>query len=237
MICKLCKSEKPLKKSHIIPEFIYSSLYDEKHRFYEISLEENKRNNFLQKGIREPLLCGDCEQLFSKYERYTSLLLKGGFPLKVRNEGRFVYFKGIEYTKFKLFSLSILWRASASSLEVFSEVKLGPHEEILRRMLLAGDPGEEHLYPFILLPIIHDSAGLDALIVSPTRTRLDGHCAYHFLFGGVAWVFLVSSHTPPNAVVDASISKSGELKMLSYKLTDMKFIVEAARELVQQGKL
>lgn len=37
MYCKLCKKEKELRKSHIIPEFFYKLLYDPFHRFNLIS--------------------------------------------------------------------------------------------------------------------------------------------------------------------------------------------------------
>lgn len=35
--CKLCLKEKELMFSHIIPEFFYEPMYDEKHRFMQIS--------------------------------------------------------------------------------------------------------------------------------------------------------------------------------------------------------
>ncbi|MFT6908212.1 MAG: hypothetical protein ACJAS1_004906 [Oleiphilaceae bacterium] len=235
--CKLCKKEKDLMKSHIIPEFIYKSLYDEKHRFHEISADKNKKNGLLQKGVREHLLCNDCEHHFSKYETYASLVLNGGYSLKVRNEGRLIHLEGVEYSKFKLFALSILWRAGVSNLGLFSQVKLGLHEEILRKMLLNNDPGEEHIYPFILSPIVQENSVQEALIVQPTWTRLGNHYAYRFVFGGMAWVFVVSSHRAPKEVIVASISKEGKITMLPWALSDMKFIVHMAQELTASGKL
>lgn len=235
--CKLCQKEKDLKNSHIIPEFIYSSLYDEKHRFHEISDDENKKNKMPQKGIRERLLCFECEQHLSKYERYASLVLNGGYSLTVRNEGRLIHLGNVQYSKFKLFALSILWRAGVSSLDVFNQVKLGPHEEKLRLMVLNDDPGAEYKYPFILSPIIHENEVQEALIVKPTWTRLENHYAYRFVFGGIAWVFVVSGHKAPKVVVSASINRNGELTMLPWELADMKFITHMAQELAHQGKL
>jgi hypothetical protein len=235
--CKLCLKEKDLKKSHIIPEFIYSSLYDEKHRFHEISDDVKKKNKPHQKGISERLLCFECEQLLSKYERYASLVLNGGYNPNVRNEGKLVHLGNIEYSKFKLFALSVLWRASVSSLKVFCQVKLGPHEEKLRLMILNDDPGAEYQYPFILSPILHGNEVQEALIVPPTWTRLDNHYAYRFVFGGIAWVFVVSSHKASNVIIGASIARNGELTMLPWQLSDMRFITHMAEELVHQGKL
>ncbi len=235
--CRLCKTGSLLRNSHIIPEFLYSALYDEKHRFHKISVDENQKNTLSQKGVREFLLCGECEQKLSKYERYASLVLNGGLELTVRREGRLIHLEGIDYNIFKLFALSILWRASVSSLDVFDQVTLGPHEETLRKMVFNGESGKEYEYPFILSPIIHEGEVQEALIVQPTRTKLAGHQAYRFVFGGLAWVFLISSHRAPDVVTSASISSSGKLTMLPWELADMKFIVHMAQELSQQGKL
>ena len=226
-----------MKNSHIIPEFIYSSLYDEKHRFHEISDDVKKKNKMPQKGIREKLLCSECEQHLSKYERYASLVLNGGFSLTVRNKGRLVHLGNIDYKKFKLFALSILWRAGVSDLSVFSQVKLGPHEEKLRIMILNDNPGAEHQYPFILSPIIHENEVQEALIVAPTWTRLENHYAYRFVFGGIAWVFVVSGHKAPEVIIYASINSQDELTMIPWELSDLRFITDMAQELAQQGKL
>jgi len=51
----------------------------------------------------------------------------------------------------RLFYLSVLWRASASSRPEFSAIKLPPEdEERLRLMLVAGDPGDPAFYPISL---------------------------------------------------------------------------------------
>jgi hypothetical protein len=235
--CKLCLEERELKNSHIIPEFIYSSLYDEKHRFHEISVDENKKNKLPQKGVREYLLCGECEQLLSKNERYASLVLNGRFSLTVRKDGKLIHLGGIEYSKFKLFALSVLWRAGISSLDVFDQVKLGPHENVLRNMILNSEPGGEEVYPFLLSPILHENVIQEGLIVTPTWTRLGSHYAYRFVFGGITWVFVVSGHKAPNEIVNASISENGELTMIPWNLSDMKFITHVSKELARQGKL
>ncbi|PLA74463.1 hypothetical protein CYQ88_06160 [Hydrogenovibrio sp. SC-1] len=226
-----------MKNSHIIPEFIYSSLYDEKHRFHEISDDVKKKNKMSQKGIREKLLCSECEQHLSKYERYASLVLNGGFSLSVRNEGRLVHLGNIDYQQFKLFALSVLWRAGVSNLSVFSQVKLGPHEEKLRVMVLNDNPGTEYQYPFILSPIIHENKVQEALIVAPTWTRLENHYAYRFVFGGIAWVFVVSGHKAPKFIIDASINREDELTMIPWELSNLRFITDMAQELAQQDKL
>lgn len=64
----------------------------------------------------------------------------------------------------RLFFLSLLWRAAASSLMEFAEVQL-PHDhlESLRSMVVAGDPGPVAFYPVTLTQlstrgIVHNMA-------------------------------------------------------------------------------
>src|SRR5215216_506695 len=67
MMCKLCGYDRPLVRSHPMPEFLYRAAYDEKHRAVAPD-KESGREPFIRKGYREPLLCKECEQRFSRLE-------------------------------------------------------------------------------------------------------------------------------------------------------------------------
>ncbi len=236
MTCKLCQTDKPLKNSHIIPEFIYRPLYDEKHRFHILATMKSTKNAHLQKGIREKLLCDDCEAKLSVYERYVSLIFSGAIATTTTRNGKQVILEGLDYEKFKLFALSVLWRAGISSLPFFKQVSLGPHEEKLRTMILQDNPGEQEEYPFMLALVTHEDVVQTDLIVQPSWSRFEGHYSYRFVFGGIAWVYLVSSHKTPNIISQAALSKSGATTMLISEVSNMPFIVDLAKELKASGK-
>ena len=86
MNCKLCLKQKDLQKSHLIPEFFYKPLYDEKHRFHVLTTTPEDKNIFEQKGIREKLLCYDCEQYFSQLEDYVRKVFYGGVGIWIKND-------------------------------------------------------------------------------------------------------------------------------------------------------
>jgi len=237
MTCRLCKKDKPLKNSHIIPEFIYGSLYDEKHRFHVLSTLKTTKNAKLQKGIREKLLCGDCEEKLSVYERYVSLIFSGAIPAQASRNGKLVTLEGLEYDKFKLFALSVLWRAGVSTLPFFEQVSLGPHEEKLREMIRSESAGELGDYPFIMALVTHEDVVQTDLIVQPSWSRLEGHYSYRFVYGGIAWLYLVSSHKTPNIIANAALSRAGKTTMLVSEVSNMPFIVDFANELKANGKL
>ncbi|CAA9581807.1 MAG: hypothetical protein AVDCRST_MAG86-3242 [uncultured Truepera sp.] len=146
-VCRLCLQERELRNSHIIPEFLYKPTYDDKHRANDISVDTSTVK-FSQKGLRERLLCGGCEGQLSVVERYFANVWYDEAVIPRNLDG----YKGdtfsvqVDYVKFKLFHLSILWRASISSLPYFSRVNLGPYEENLRQMVLTLNPGQEHQY-------------------------------------------------------------------------------------------
>jgi len=120
MICKLCLLEKDIVNSHIIPKFFYKSLYDKKlHRFHVLSTDPRITKKYDQKGMRQKLLCEDCEQKISKYERYVNHIINGGIEVWVGDKGACIEAAGIDYTKYKLCLLSILWRAGISTLPFF----------------------------------------------------------------------------------------------------------------------
>jgi len=194
--CALCLQEKELCNSHILPEFFFKPLYDENHRFQLIPSTNEEKIYYEQKGIRESLLCEECEEQLSRYERYTSQLFYGGEGVYYTNENP-VRIEEIDYKKFKLFQLSLLFRASVSNLDFFKNVNLGPHEEKIRKMLNDEDPGGENDYPcIILIPETRGRLMSDELIVMPEElNKFEGHRQYRFILGGCFWVYLVSSHT------------------------------------------
>ena len=112
--CALCLESAELRNSHIISEFLYSTIYDEKHRFHVLEAG-GKYPYYEQKGYREPLLCQECETKLSKWETYARAILTGGKPLKYWREDSITWIRGIDYQRFKLFQLSILWRAGVAT--------------------------------------------------------------------------------------------------------------------------
>jgi len=227
--CALCFKSKPLRNSHILPEFLYTSLYDHLHRFEVFSSDPSKRRLHVQKGLREKLLCGDCEQQLSKHERYASLFFSGDLPgIRSTRKGDVVEIEGLDYEQFKLFGLSVLWRAGVSRHAMFQKVELGPHEEKLRQMVHAGCPGEPEDYGFFLTILVHDNKVLSDLMVNPTRARLHGRICYRFVFGGLVWLFTVTNFLPANPMRDAFLSRQGKMLMLVNEFKNIRFLMDAA---------
>lgn len=212
MYCALCLQEKELRKSHIIPEFFYKPLYDQKHRLNVFVLNEDQKRYFKQKGLSEFLLCAECEERLSKYERYASQIFYGGTGFYITN-GNPIKIEGIDYKKFKLFQLSLLFRASVSNLVFFENIDLGPHEEKIRDMIINENPGGKSDYPcIILIPLMKGKAMPHDIIHLPEALgKFEGHRQYRFIFGGCFWIYLVSSHTSMFSFEKLFLDESGKL--------------------------
>ena len=150
MHCALCQQEKALCDSHIYPKFTYKRMKEEEGRFLAFSTSRpNVDGRPMQDGFKEKLLCRDCEAVLQKWEDYfaRTVAQKRLFDLELPRDGKkWVRVSGFDYSKTKLFLLSILWRTHASRLSRF-QTRLGEkHGKRLREMLLGGDPGMPEEY-------------------------------------------------------------------------------------------
>lgn len=214
--CKLCLEQKPLCESHIIPEFWYQPLYMN-HKFIQPKVDEKLGVKIFQKGIKEPLLCVDCEEFLNTiYEQPIHQFWKEKVNIAALNYSKDSHFvlQNLNYTKFKLYHLSVLWRAHHSNNQMFEKVKLGAkHERILREMILTQQPGEETVYPVFGSVLFRKATGevMKDMMIQPLQLKTrDGHYAYRFLFGGVVWWIGVSSHIRLEKNTD-SLTKDGRM--------------------------
>lgn len=212
MKCRLCLREKELRNSHIIPEFFYKPLYDSQHRFQVVKFTAEETKDYLQKGIREKLLCYYCEQRLSPFEDHARRVFYGGQEFSFLEQKNRLVIKDIDYQKFKLFQLSLLWRAGVSSHPFFKGVTLGPHQERLRKMLHTKSPGQPYDYGCVLISVrMENGRPMDQLIERPFSFRSNGHRCCRFLLGGCYWVFVVSQHAGNFMHKQFFFSKDGTL--------------------------
>lgn len=227
-ICRLCNKEVDLQNSHIIPNFVYRPIYAEhlaqgiKHPAYELFREGmdlfGAKRKIIQTGLNEKLLCRQCEQLLNdNYEKYFhQLWFKQKTLPEIIPPGFAIHLSGLDYPKFKLFHLSILFRASVSSLPEFSQVDLGPHENTIRGMLLDNNPGRESEYVILAHTVTSNDHNINFnLITSPFKTRQpNGSISYGFCFGGCAWYYIVDSR-PVKDYSKFMLKSDGTMSLMS----------------------
>ena len=210
-LCALCRETDQLCDSHIIPEFFFTACYDDRHRL-EVLSATAAHVTLLQKGYREPLLCLDCEgHLNESFEQD----FKGAWYDQQRcpTVPRLTqtHIDGLDYAGFKLCLLSVLWRASAASGQIFKQASLGAeHGERLRQMLLHQDAGPYAKYPILADVLYLNDYVVDAAVIPPVRQRYRGYTIYNLGFGGCLWFFPVGTFTLEEILAD-SLKPSGVL--------------------------
>lgn len=229
-VCRLCLEKKSLiKKSHIIPDFMYQELYDEKHKLRAFApadlKEQNPRIAKPSTGTYEGgILCANCDnKVIGQYEDYASKVLysKQDLPADLawqnqnyqdpRDGLEFSKCWNVDYERFKLFILSILWRASICSHSFFSVVDLGPHEETIRKMILKGESGSENQYPIILWSWIRDQTTADDVILEPIRTSKESRTRYALFVNGITFDIYISQDSVPEKYREFSLKEDGTM--------------------------
>ncbi len=211
-------------------------MYDD-NRLLEIPFSDDKRVRWRQrKYLRERLLCNHCDNnIIGAWESHAKRLIFGG-NIKAsfeKDHEDYYRIRNVDYVKFKLFQMSLLWRAGVSKLRFFSQVELGEHKERLRSMLLAGNPGEPYEYGCMLMAPLLEGQLLD-LICEPEAFHIHGHRCYRFVAGGFVWVFVVSSHAKSFVYRELFLTADGRLVVVRENAENIEFLRRDAEKLRQR---
>lgn len=228
MVCKLCKKNSDLKESHVISEAFYEGIYDKKHRSLPISIE-NSELKFIQKGIREKLLCADCEQKLSKWESVLKKDLvdignrKSNF-LKISHiDDKCFKVEGIRYKEFKLAILSILWRMSITSDPYFASYKLGVYEERLRKRLIHEDISDDRKFPIMVSRYELDEVFYPEIVMGFPPGKYDQiFTVQSFIIWGHQFMIFANDKKFPEVPIEIFLRSSGALYV------DVRSLVELA---------
>jgi hypothetical protein len=185
--CKICLQVKELSESHIIPERCYSTLYNPNHKMTGITGIPPKLSQKVQKDIREPLLCKDCEDHRNRnieqpyqLEWNRAGIASGKFP-----PGSIVNLS-LNFEVFRKFHLSILFLASVAKEGTWSEVSLGRHEEVLRQYIKGEITLPVWKYPITgVITVKEDETVENRFVLPPSKSKLFGATFYGLTFCGV----------------------------------------------------
>lgn len=197
-ICKLCCKEREVKKSHVIPNSFFKFIKQKQgDKNGKLILSDTKNTRWDQETFYERLLCSECENKFSgNFENYAaSLMLRDGSNTETEVQylnNQEILIKNLDFEKFKLFQMSLLWRASVSESDFYKHVKLSTSEEERLRVKLdklqAIPPTD---YPCVLerlltdlIPENTDSNASKKIITNPKFTKTPICEYYTFVLGG-----------------------------------------------------
>ncbi|MBI4825966.1 MAG: hypothetical protein HY807_06030 [Nitrospirae bacterium] len=177
MKCKLTGKEGKGVSAHIIPKSFYAIDPDEKLPTKLLTSTEGHYPKRCPIGIYDnTIVTEEGERIFSEWDDYAAEILldkKSDFEPMSHNGKIFAFqISEYDYTKLKLFVLSVLWRASVSSQPFFRRVNLGPYEKLLRETLLSGNPQDTNWFAVSIAKWSDHVIG--HRMMDPFRTKFDG---------------------------------------------------------------
>ncbi len=154
--CKLTGDRSPFVKAHVIPKAFTKRVWP------QVPLMESDGDN---RPIRRwsgwydsKLVCQRGEDILARYDDYgyktlemAGLLVRGDRPRLALVAENVVTIPSVDIGLFRLFGLSLLWRAAISKLPAFKDIQL-PERAIgsLREAVLTSDPGKPNYHPIWL---------------------------------------------------------------------------------------
>ncbi|MCU5408339.1 hypothetical protein OCA16_27805 [Bacillus cereus] len=196
--CNLCGQEKELINSHIVPEGFYKNIYDDKNRLF---LSSQSRKDFItmQKGQREKLLCKECDSTIigNKYDKYGIEVIRDHLHVQLSTDNEKELWEGLDYNRFKIFLLSVLWRAHLAQ-NFHKGITLKKNiETIIVQAIKSGQAPKENIIPIVGISLVdpkYIESKCDEIIINGNTYKRGGQnnsktCI--IIFGGYAWTFIV----------------------------------------------
>ncbi|QNN44484.1 hypothetical protein [Pedobacter roseus] len=220
-ICKLCLEEKPLiGKSHIYPQFLYQGVFDETNRTV-LQYLKNDGHQFFQTGFYDKyILCECCDNvILGSLERYAALVFYNPHTTnsvsitetRERKDLTVMNVQNIDYKKFKLFVLSLLWRAHISTNGFFKEVDVSQIEPQLRSMLFNNELANDKDFQLSITRIDRPNGAAIDIIPNPKVNFKQKLKVAIFIIGGLVYAIELERDSGFSFFPDFSLKPTNEI--------------------------
>ncbi len=175
--------------------------------------DSSKHKEFLQKGLRDYLLCEECEQhiannIETPFKKQYQEIIPSFYSNSILD------LKGLNYTVTKLMILTNIWRAHCSQKKYWEVVRLGPYANRIEEMIKNVDPGDEKDFPIFGKLLVDKENKVRFDLITPFSKWYPGsHYVYASAHGGIEW-FVVISPGYGKIPKNACLNKSGNMKLL-----------------------
>lgn len=176
-----------------------------------------------QTGAWEYLLCEGCEDRLNRLcERDFERTWYQRQVLPNRPRGSEVVLRELDVFRFRLFHLSILWRASISRRsELFHEIRLEPrHQESIRQMLWRGHGDCFPTFTFTANCLTVGGDVFHCISDGQRLTSLGNSTRYAMMYAGCLWIFYIGDEVPPAIIQPWTLQRDGTMRVTVQTLGD-----------------
>lgn len=219
-LCRFCGKTTKLIKAHIVPQKFYT---------YPIATEEDKQLILVSENKHykpkcpigvydENILCAECDGAFGIYDEEIQKLLLADIRRYKRKDVESLYeipFTAFDYQKLRLFFVSMLWRASISSNDVFKHIKFGVKYEKLSLAILKDPKLDSDNFALIIMKLKScEKAPIEKVFIQPTSCRIKGVNFYRFVFSGYRILIKVDGRKLSDGLVAFSLKPNTNLLIM-----------------------
>lgn len=181
-LCKLCGEEKPLIKSHVIPQQFFTQ---PKKRLVTVHKDKTYISSCPVGFYDKSILCQACDGKLGVFDQEAQTLLLSDLRLYRRDKAYIIPSTKFNYSRLKLFFVSLIWRASVSTMVYFKDVNLGEFEKEALGILRNPELDREDLFPVLIFKLTDaQDIQMRGIYIDPVPCRLKDINMYMFVFGG-----------------------------------------------------
>jgi len=218
--CKLCGENSRLVNSHVIPQALHADIQSEIETGETMEIHSDRRNYSMRSrtGAYGQFLCRDCEDIFHAWDeegiRFVRRYRDGTEGERFQQGDHSGFTAEVDYTKFKPWIMSLLWRANECKHELFKRVSLGDKWTAeLSQKLIDNDTGGDK--DFTVSGSWFDHRDFRQTLLDPHQERIEGVNHYRFyMYGGFTFLIKVDQRksTLPSSML---LSTNGKLRIIN----------------------
>ncbi len=237
-ICRFCGINEASVQAHIVPQSFIRAHSVEGEPNYILSNREGHSRRTWTGVYDDALVCATCESGFNEFDRYGHQFFHAEQLTPIIFDGELFAWEHLEAdgAKLKLFVLSILWRASASSRQEVRAVDLGRWERSVKKMIETNDPGTPDCFPVVLEKF--DAAPGVAPTFYPYRTEIGNTQCYKMELAGCTAVMAIQGREwPPVLIEDIALAPQRPVRLLAKTYAgsqEQKRFHEIARDIIKR---
>jgi hypothetical protein len=196
---------------------------------------KGERVYWTQTPVWKRLLCAECDRRLGALDDYAQRWGRPMMAAEAVPTGLRAY--PVEYARFKLWHLSLLWRCGFPPYEGFGGIDLGPFREEIRGRLLTADAGPRERFPVLGWRLVHHETRhpYPRWASYPVKARIDGRVAYTYQVWCIEWHLFVPE-LPSDNRGQASLREAGEFVMDAVAFHERAHLVEAANHMKRVGE-
>jgi len=224
MKCKFCGNESPLINAHVIPAGFFRRIRQGREPLEVITNSAGEYTKKSQIGEYDnTIVCSNCEVIWQGWDNYAQQLLAeqplNGRTLYYNNRMICYIVDNYEYTKLKLFFISMAWRASVSTRKFFRNVSLGQFEDVAKQHIMNGNPGDSEDFSVVVSRFNHSLA---KGTLDPHMYQNSGVNYIRFYLAGYMADMKVDRKPTPNPLSQITMAENRPLYIICRDFTKSK---------------